>query len=308
MFVGHGEGDRDPGAVSSHQASTLASERESRMENSVCSMYMDIVQRGAVSGSVYRVTIAANEKVRQPPDLEFGGLSTENYARNPVVMWAHDVAGRSPSGGLPIGRTLRLDKTPEGRMVVDFEFLDDDPFAQRVKNAWDKGFLRAASISWIPLESGPAEGGRWRDTKSDLLEWSIVSVPADPHALRKAHRRMMEDYFAGEASSESGWEAAMGQHSPPERSFTAATNTVEAGSENDAAMLSVDDREGLAEILRLLRLVAQGLDDDPDPSTTRPAANSQRSSLGERPVEELSDADLTEIRGAVESILVSLEN
>ena len=162
------------------------------MESPVRSAYMDIVEQRALGGNQYRVTIAANEKVRQPPELDFVGLSTDNYSRNPVVMWAHDSVGRSPSGGLPIARTLNLKKTPDGQIVAEFEFLSDDPFSRRVKNAWDKGFLKAASISWVPLESVPVDGGGWRDTRSDLLEWSIVSVPADPEALRNSHRRMMD--------------------------------------------------------------------------------------------------------------------
>ena len=115
-------------------------------------------------------------------------------------MWAHDVAGRSPSGGLPIGRTARLSKASGGRIVADFEFLADDPFAQRVKNAWDKGFIQAASIRWLPLEGKPTEGGRWRDTRSELLEWSIVAVPADPEALREAQSRMIGSYLAAEGA------------------------------------------------------------------------------------------------------------
>ena len=172
------------------------------MDRAVRSAYMDIVERKALDDNLYRVTIAANEKIRQPPKLDFSGLATENYAKNPVVMWAHDVAGRSESGGLPIGRTVKLSKVANGMVVADFEFLDDDPFAQRVKNAWDKGFLRAASISWLPVEGEPSDEGRWRDTRSELLEWSIVAVPADPDALRAAHRRMMEDYLTGAATEE----------------------------------------------------------------------------------------------------------
>ena len=160
------------------------------MENTR-SMPMDVVERGTRADGVCRVTIAANESARHPPDLDFDGLSVDNYLRNPVVMWAHDSVGRSPSGGLPIGRTLGIWKTPEGRIVAEFEFLGGDPFAQRVKNAWDKGFLQAASISWMPVETAPAGEGRWRDVRSELLEWSIVSVPADPEALRQTHRRML---------------------------------------------------------------------------------------------------------------------
>ena len=80
--------------------------------------------------------------------------------------------------------------------MARFEFLDDDPFAKRVRNAWDKGFLRAASISWVPLESGRSDDGGRRDTRADLLEWSIVPVPADPEALRDSHRLMLDAYLS----------------------------------------------------------------------------------------------------------------
>ncbi len=173
------------------------------MERRVRSAYVDIVERRALEGNFYRVTIAANERVRQPPELDFGGLSTERYLRNPVVMWAHDISGRSESGGLPIGRTRELTRDGAGRLVADFEFLSEDAFAQRVKNAWDKGFLRAASISWMPIEGEPSEGGRWRDTRSDLLEWSIVAVPADPDALRESQSRMIRELVAEASESAS---------------------------------------------------------------------------------------------------------
>ena len=173
------------------------------MERRVRSAYVDIVERRALEGNFYRVTIAANERVRQPPELDFGGLSTERYLRNPVVMWAHDISGRSESGGLPIGRTRELTRDGTGRLVADFEFLSEDAFAQRVKNAWDKGFLRAASISWMPIEGGPSEGGQWRDTRSDLLEWSIVAVPADPDALRESQSRMIRELVAEASESAS---------------------------------------------------------------------------------------------------------
>ena len=174
------------------------------MSREVRSAYVDIVGRQALGENLYRVTIAANERVRQPPDLDFGGLSTEKYLRNPVVMWAHDVAGRSESGGLPIGRTCGLTRDSTGKLVADFEFLSGDAFAQRVKNAWDKGFLRAASISWMPLEGVPVDGGGWRDTRSDLLEWSIVAVPADPDALRESQARMIEELVVEAAGLEAG--------------------------------------------------------------------------------------------------------
>ena len=155
-------------------------------------MSMDIVRRRAVGTKRRSVTIAANDRARTSPEIDLAGLRFDNYRRNPVVMWAHDSTGRSPSGGLPIGRTLSINRTPDGGIVAEFEFLEDDPFAQRIRNAWDKGFLQAASISWLPIETRPGQGGGIRDIRAELLEWSIVSVPADPDALRESHRRMLD--------------------------------------------------------------------------------------------------------------------
>ena len=169
------------------------------MEPQIRSMSMDIVQRAAVGANRRSVTIAANNRARATPELELGGLRFDNYRRNPVVMWAHDAVGRSPSGGLPIGRTLSIGRATDGGIVAEFEFLDDDPFAQRIRNAWDKGFLQAASISWLPLESRPAANGGLRDIRAELLEWSIVSVPADPDALRESHRRMLNSLLTDES-------------------------------------------------------------------------------------------------------------
>lgn len=211
------------------------------MDRPVRSMSMDIVGRGSLGGNRYQVTIAANEKVRQPPDLAFEGLSLDNYMRNPVVMWAHDAVGRSPSGGLPIGRTVKLERTAEGGIVADFEFLGDDPFVQRVKNAWDKGFLQAASISWVPTESVPLGSGRWRDVKSELLEWSIVSVPADPGALREAHIRMLDSFLGVDSDGQVSGDALTSEN-----------------PDHSSISLSPDDCDDLSMAMALIRDVVDG--------------------------------------------------
>ena len=148
----------------------------------------------------YSVTIFANEMSRDGVTVELDGMDFSNYEKNPVVLYAHDYMGRTESGGLPIGRTTRLSRTAEGHIRADFEFLAGDAFAERVRNAWERGFLRGASIGWRAVESRP-EGRRIRAVRSELLEWSIVAVPADPDALRDAYRRMAAALIEGEADA-----------------------------------------------------------------------------------------------------------
>ena len=185
------------------------------VEREVRSMGMDVVRREAVDATRRSVVIAANDRARTAPEIELAGLRFDNYRRNPVVMWAHDATGRSPSGGLPIGRTLSIERADGGGIVAEFEFLEDDPFAQRIRNAWDKGFLQAASISWLPIESVPAKSGGARDVRAELLEWSIVSVPADPDALRETHRRMLESVIDGTEANRDGQDGEDYQHPHP---------------------------------------------------------------------------------------------
>ena len=149
------------------------------------------VRRQAVGTNRYKALIAVNAVSRNPNDeLDLRGLSFINYMKNPVVLWAHD------DRSLPIGRTLSIRHTADGTVETTFEF-SDDTFATRVKNAWAAGVLNATSIRWLPLQQVPLGGGT---TKGDLLEWSIVSIGADPDSLAL---RGLRSYLP--PSSTTGW-------------------------------------------------------------------------------------------------------
>lgn len=141
-------------------------------------------------GDIHSATIFANKASRDGMVVEPSGMDFSGYGKNPVVLYAHDLTGRTQSAGLPIGRTRRLVRTAEGHVRAEFEFLPGDAFADRVRNAWRRGFLRGASMGWRAIESRPSGGGVVI-TKSELLEWSIVAVPADPDALRDAYGLVM---------------------------------------------------------------------------------------------------------------------
>ena len=139
-----------------------------------------------IGENAYTVTIFANETARDGMSVDPETIDFSNYEKNPVVLYAHDFMGRTESGGLPIGRTLKLVRTADGQIRADFEFLDGDPFASRVRNAWDRGFIRGASIGWRTEPSARGSAPR-----SELIEWSIVAVPADPDALRDAYHTVI---------------------------------------------------------------------------------------------------------------------
>ena len=155
--------------------------------------------RQAEDGSGHRMVIAANEVSRNGDELNLRGISFKNYRKNPVVLWAHD-----SYSGIPIAKTVKIGHDDQGRIVADFEFNSDDEFAARVENAWNGGFIRGASIRYMPTkvvevmnEAGEVE--RFRVDKSELLEWSLVPIPADPDSVRAAARalNLPEEIFRG---------------------------------------------------------------------------------------------------------------
>ena len=165
--------------------------------------------RQAEDGSAHRMVIAARDRSRNQDEINLAGVRFDNYRKNPVVLWNHDasprlLAGAPPSGGIPIAKTLEIGHDEEGRIVASFEFNSNDPFAARVENAWNNGFLRAASIHYLPtriVEVKDARGRveRVRIEESDLLEWSLLPVPADPDSVRAAARalNLPEEIFRG---------------------------------------------------------------------------------------------------------------
>lgn len=121
------------------------------------------------------------------------GIDTANYMKNPVVMYAHDYSQ------LPVAKTLEL--KPDGdALIAKFQFPPDGTyeFADTVRRMWAGGFLNATSIGFIPRKMTDEDGkpvepeqACWRQAnttiaESELLEFSIVPVPANQDALRRA--------------------------------------------------------------------------------------------------------------------------
>lgn len=139
------------------------------------------------------IVISSSVEDRDGDVIEVDGWELENYLANPVVLFAHDYRG------VPVGRSLDLRREPQA-LVARFKWRDPandyDPVLP-IKAAWDQGILRAASVGFKPLEVEPLDGsdaatdmnwfwGPKRYKRQELLEWSVVPVPANQEALRRA--------------------------------------------------------------------------------------------------------------------------
>jgi HK97 family phage prohead protease len=116
------------------------------------------------------------------------GWDTSAFKKNPICLWAHDATS------LPIGRVRRTYVSAD-RFMGDIEFASAEtyPFADQIYRLVVDGFVKAVSVGFIPIEWD------WADTKDrptgidfkrqELLEISVVPVPANANALVEARAR-----------------------------------------------------------------------------------------------------------------------
>lgn len=112
------------------------------------------------------------------------GLELGNFLKNPVLMFGHNY--QEPWA--LIGKVADFQIDDSGfRIQPEFRepAYDSDPM-HVIKALWEAGYLKAASIGFNPMEGKPNEIGGMDITKAELLEVSIVPIPANQEALRRA--------------------------------------------------------------------------------------------------------------------------
>ncbi len=112
------------------------------------------------------------------------GAKLENFIKNPVLMYGHNY--RDPWALIGKVGDLQIDSSglnfvPELREAAN----DSDPMTV-IRALWDQKLLRAASIGFNPTKWMENEVGGRDFVEWELLEISIVPIPANQNALRLA--------------------------------------------------------------------------------------------------------------------------
>lgn len=125
----------------------------------------------------FKVIVSTADVDRQGESVSQAGWDLSFYKSNPVVLWAHDYAS------LPIGVCTSID-VKDGKLVAEGKFApaDANPLAQQIRKLYDLGMVNTTSVGFIPKEFDQSRDGVI--SKSELLEFSFVPVPANPYALR----------------------------------------------------------------------------------------------------------------------------
>lgn len=120
---------------------------------------------------------------RDQDSIDQNGWKLAAYKKNPVVQWGHDYRL------LPVGRAKNI-RVENGKLMAKCEFTPKGmhPFNDTVFEMTKAGFLNACSVGFRPIKyewPAPTErrprGIDFREV--ELLEWSIVPVPANAEAL-----------------------------------------------------------------------------------------------------------------------------
>lgn len=128
--------------------------------------------------------VGSSEKPNRHGDIiDQDGWETGNWEKNPVILWDHNHS--LP----PIGRGIALQKKAKPKQLVfDVEFAET-PLANEIRALVEQGFIKGVSVGFVPQEVEPVDpkDDSWfaprRYKKQELLELSIVNIPANPHTL-----------------------------------------------------------------------------------------------------------------------------
>lgn len=129
--------------------------------------------------------VASDESVDRYGDIiRARGWQLERFRQNPVLLFGHN--SREPA----IGGVTKIEVVGT-RLIADVEF-DDAPENTKAQVVWgllEKGYMRAVSVGFAPtgkINTLLDDAGNWTGfeyTQQELLELSVVPVPANPQAL-----------------------------------------------------------------------------------------------------------------------------
>jgi HK97 family phage prohead protease len=137
------------------------------------------VMRASSWDGRFRFVLSTGDVDRLNDRINPHGWRLESYRRNPVVLLNHDATA------LPVARTAAIGV--EGNALVataEFPPRGVYPVADQVRDLIEAGFLSAASVGFRPIRCEPnRERGGIDFLEQELLEWSVVGVPANAAAM-----------------------------------------------------------------------------------------------------------------------------
>lgn len=130
------------------------------------------------------------------------GAKFDNYKKNPIVLLFHDYSK------LPVGNIIKVwtdkeNKCVKGLVLFFNNEIDDTGMSETAFKFASNGAMKAGSIGFMPIKGCrpdekqveeydmPSYGYLWEEW--ELLEFSLVPVPANPNALKNHFKKIDEE-------------------------------------------------------------------------------------------------------------------
>jgi HK97 family phage major capsid protein/HK97 family phage prohead protease len=171
----------------------------------------------------------------------------DNFKQNPMALFNHN-------SGFPIGHWEDV-KVQGGRLIGKLKLAarGTSDRIDEIISLVEQGILRAVSVGFAPIERKPLDDGGIRFTKQELLETSLVSIPANPAAVQLAKSlhvsdATMDEVFGKHATADFGhskakeFSAAQGISKNPIRKPSTMKTISKQIEERQATLVSLQDQ------------------------------------------------------------------
>jgi HK97 family phage major capsid protein/HK97 family phage prohead protease len=175
------------------------------------------------------------------------GWVLDNFKQNPMALFNHN-------SGFPIGHWEDV-KVQGGRLIGKLKLAarGTSDRIDEIISLVEQGILRAVSVGFAPIERKPLDDGGIRFTKQELLETSLVSIPANPAAVQLAKSlhvsdATMDEVFGKHATADFGhskakeFSAAQGISKNPIRKPSTMKTISKQIEERQATLVSLQDQ------------------------------------------------------------------
>ena len=158
------------------------------------------IEKSADAAGPVRVVCSTASVDRDGDTISPDGWILTNYAKNPVVLWGHD------RRSLPIGRAenVRVERTAAGSALKADVVFASHSRAKDVEALVRDGVVSAVSVGFAPLQYAPRKSEDGSEgiafEKQELLEFSFVTVPANPDAIVE-QRELRKSLYKSAAKS-----------------------------------------------------------------------------------------------------------
>jgi len=171
------------------------------------------VNKDTAESRIIPFVLSTFTKDRYHTVLNQDGWQLDNYRKNPVVAYQHNLSGglcSDPDPNFIIGKSLREYYEGAGNekklmSEAQFEPQEINELAETIFRKVLFGSLGRTSVGFLEVGHGKyGEGDQARDAENEtyyfagqeLLEYSVVNIPANPDAGRRdMMRRMREESY-----------------------------------------------------------------------------------------------------------------